>query len=330
MRFFLPDDGGGAGAGNTGSATAPAAPAASPASASPSAPAAGEQTPGGQGRVPEAAAASIIADTTNGAQVPSTPFVREDGSFEADWATRLPEDLTPARDSLGRFKTVTDLARAYDGAQKLIGRKGVILPNEKSTPEEIATFRKTMGVPETPDGYAKETVPAEMPEGFQWNQEIAKSYYEVAHRHNIPASAMKDLIALNVKQREFEREAGFQTIMENKQKGIMHLRQQWGVEFDRNLGVAQRAAQLAGVSPLSYGWRDPEVVKGFVRLAGMLGEDKLVSPGSSLPAGAADLKSRAVDIMSNKNNPLYERYHGGDRETQQMVRSYLERSSGGL
>jgi hypothetical protein len=137
---------------------------------------------------------------------------------------------------------------------------------------------------------------------------------------------MKDLIGLHLKQREFEQEAAQQQILENKQKGLKQLRSIWGADFDRNLGVAQRAAALTGVDANSYGWRDPEVVKGFVRLANMMSDDKLVSPGGSLPVGKADLKSRALDIMRNPANPDFQKYREGDREVQQRVRRYLEQA----
>lgn len=314
MIFLSPDDGGGS-SGGTGGAL-PAPPTASPASpVTPAAPASSEiAAPDGQ--------ASILGEGRG----EGSSYVQPDGSFVQDWTSKLPEDLAPARDSLGRFKNVEDLVRAYDGANKLIGRKGVILPTKDSSPEEIASFNKTMGVPESPEGYMESVRPGEMPEGVTWSDEIAKSYFEVAHRHHVPASAMKDLIGLHLKQREFEQEAAQQQIMENKQKGLRQLRSIWGADFDRNLGVAQRAAALTGVDANSYGWRDPEVVKGFVRLANMMSDDKLVSPGGSLPVGKADLKSRALDIMRNPANPDFQKYRDGDREVQQRVRRYLEQA----
>jgi hypothetical protein len=314
MIFLSPDDGGGSSGGAGGALTAP--PTASPASpVTPAAPASSEI-------VPPDGQASILGDGRG----EGSSYVQPDGSFVQDWTSRLPEDLAPARDSLGRFKNVEDLVRAYDGANKLVGRKGVILPTKDSTPEEIASFNKTMGVPESPEGYIESVRPGEMPEGVTWSDEIAKSYFEVAHRHHVPASAMKDLIGLHLKQREFEQEAAQQQIMENKQKGLKQLRSIWGADFDRNLGVAQRAAALTGVDANSYGWRDPEIVKGFVRLANMMSDDKLVSPGGSLPVGKADLKSRALDIMRNPANPDFQKYRDGDREVQQRVRRYLEQA----
>jgi hypothetical protein len=259
----------------------------------------------------------------------SGAYVRTDGTFEDGWTGRLPEDLASSRESLGKFKTVTDLVRAYDSANKLVGRKGVILPTQESSTEEVSAFRKAMGVPETAEGYAQAVKPTEIPEGIQWSDEIAKSYYDVAHRHNISSEGMKELIALNMKQREFEIQAQNESIIETKNRGLAHLRSTWGADFDRNLGIAQRAAALGGADPNSYGWRDPEVVKLVVRLANMMGEDKLVGPGTSLPAGSADLRARAQDIMRNPGNPLHQRYRDGDRDVQEQVRAMLRQASGG-
>jgi len=77
----------------------------------------------------------------------------------------------------------------------------------------------------------------------------------------------------------------------------------------------------------SYGWRDPEVVKLVVRMANMMGEDKFVGAGTSLPAGAADLRQRAMDIMRNPANPLHQRYRDGDADAQAQVRQMLKQST---
>ena len=325
MRFFSPDNGGGAGIPDSAPSGAPAtsSPSIATTTGSP------ETTTGGVVESslessPEASMIGSQSDAGNGVS-----YVRTDGTFETDWQNRLPDDLAPARDSLGRFKNVSELAKAFYTTKQLVGRKGVILPTPESTPEEIAAYRKEMGVPENADGYLKETMPESLPEGIQWNNEIAKSYYEIAHKHNVSTAAMKDLIALNLKQREFEQQAQNETIMEQKQQGMSLLRHRWGADFDRNLGLAQRAVVTKGGNPNSYGWRDPDTVRVVVALASEVGEGKLVAPGGSLPMGSADMKSRALDIMTNKGNPEYQRYHDGDREVQAKVRRYLEQASGG-
>jgi uncharacterized protein YdbL (DUF1318 family) len=260
-------------------------------------------------------------------QAPATSWIDSSGTFAEGWTQKLPEEFAGTRESLSKFKTFPDLVRAYDSANKLVGRKGVIMPTPESSSEEVSAFRKALGVPETADGYAAATKPPELPEGVQWNDEIAKSYFEVAHRHNVSTEAMKELIGLNMKQREFELQAHRESIEETKHKGLAHLRSQWGSDFDRNIAVAQRAAALGGVDTNSYGWRDPEVVKLVVRMANMMGEDKFVGAGTSLPAGTADIRQRAMDIMRNPANPLHQRYRDGDVDVQAQVRQMLKQST---
>lgn len=305
--FFAPDDGSGGGSGPSSGVAQPGAPA--PALTS-------------NGGLETSHDQSLVG------QAPATSYIRDDGSFSDGWTNQLPEEFAGARDSLAKFKTFPDLVRAYDSANKLVGRKGVLMPTPESSTEEITAFRKALGVPETSDGYASVAKPqGELPPGLLWNDDIAKSYYEVAHRHNVSAAAMKELTELNMKQREFEMQAQIESVNETKHRGLAHLRQTWGADFDRNIAVAQRAAALSGVDVNSYGWRDPEVVKVVVRMANMMGEDKFVGAGTSLPVGSADLRVRAMDIMRNPANPLHQRYREGDVDVQSQVRNMLKQST---
>jgi len=56
------------------------------------------------------------------------------------------------------IKSIDDLFHQHANAQVVIGKKGVIIPTEKSTPEEVQNFRKTLGIPETPEGYEFQTL----------------------------------------------------------------------------------------------------------------------------------------------------------------------------
>jgi len=261
------------------------------------------------------------------APVSGVSYVGADGSFTQDWVAKLPEDLAPARESLKNFRTVNDLAKGYYQTKQAVGKKGVILPTAESSPEEVASYRKAMGVPDSPDGYYAVKENVILPEGVVWRDDIAETYFQVAHKHNIPASAMQELVQIDVKRRELEGKAAISEIQEQKQQNLMVLRQTWGANFDRNVEIARRAATTVGVSPNSYGFRDPEVVRGFVRLASMMGEQQLVSSSSAMPSGSGDFAAMAKDIQTNTSNPKYKAYHDGDPETQAIVRQYLIRAS---
>ncbi len=251
-------------------------------------------------------------------------FAAEDGSFVEGWTSRLPEDLGEARDKFSKFKTVSDLAKSYHSLEQTLGSRAgaVVVPGERSTPEEVSAFRRALGVPERVEDY--NIRPEKLPEGMEWNNEAARPYVELAHKYNIPPAAMKELVARHA---ESEAQRG-QVIAEMAQaqleSGKRALQSAWGDEYGTKIDLATRAAKTAGVDPRSSGFTDPEVVKAFARLGEMISDDKLVGGGSgygALQGGAA----RARDIQTNPHNPLYQKYQDGDADTVGIVREMLRR-----
>jgi hypothetical protein len=275
---------------------------------------------------------SIIADGGGGNGTPQAPaapignFVTGDGTFSDGWTQRLPDDLGEARAGFGKYKNVAELAKGLHNANRMIGQRGVIVPTQDSPPEDVAAFRKALGVPETTEGY-KDIKPEQLPAGVEWNDDLARPYIEIAHKHNIPPGALKELVGLHAKQRELEMQTLFAELDSRRDEGKKLLQQTWRDKYTDNIGMAQKAAQLAGVDASSFGFGDPQVVMGFVRLASMLSEDKFAGQGRA-PAGAADLLSKAKDVQTNKDNPMYARYQAGDPDTVAMVRSWIKQAQG--
>jgi len=214
------------------------------------------------------------------------------------------------------------LAKSYRGMQEILGRKSqsVLVPNEKSKPEEIAEFRKALGVPENPDDYLKTLKPEALPEGVQFDEGLAKRAAELAHKHNIPPAAMKELAALQIGQVQAMAQASEQMVIQQLQAGKEQLQSEYGEKFGEKLELAKRAAVTAGIDPSSRGFADPAMVKLAVWAAEQIAEDKLVSANANpLQVG----KDRALDIIRNPDNPMHRRYHDGDEDVVRQVRSYL-------
>jgi hypothetical protein len=250
---------------------------------------------------------------------PATGWVNPDGTFGDKWLDALPEDVADYKTSVKNFKSVPDLVKALGNANALIGKK-LGVPSEQSTPEEVAAFRKAMGVPESLEEY--KFAPDALPEGMTWSDEMAKPYAEIAYKHSIPPSAMKELVAQHAKTEMFKLEAIQATYEKQRTEAVQALQKEWGGEFTKNIGLAKQAAKLAGVDANSHGFSDPEVVRGFVRMAAMMSEDKV---GRSM--GSADFmtgSARAKDIMSNPDNAWHKRYMEGDREAAALVTSLLK------
>jgi hypothetical protein len=259
------------------------------------------------------------ATETSTAPTQHTGYVKDDGSFSEGWIDKLPDEVSDYKSSIKNFKSVPDLVKALGNANALIGKK-LGVPNEKSSPEEVAAFRRSLGVPDTIDEY--KFAPDALPEGMTWDDKNVKNYAEIAHKHNIPPSAMKALVTEHAKMEHFKMQGMQAQIEKQHVDAVNTLKKEWGGEFDKNIGLAKQAAKIAGVNANSQGFADPEVVRGFVRMAQMMSEDKVgrSMSGSEFMTGSA----RAKDIMSNPDNSWHKRYMEGDREAATLVTGLLK------
>jgi hypothetical protein len=216
---------------------------------------------------------------------------------------------------------VESLAKSYQGLEQLMGKKAqaILPPNEKSTPEEIAAFRKALGVPENPDGYGI-VKPQNIPDTVSWDENIAKQVSEIAHKHNIPAAAMQELVQLDLQRAAMQNDAASQMIHQQLQTGREELQRVYGEQLDNKIELAKRAAATVGVDPSTQGFLDPNVVKGFIALAEKLSDDRLVE-GNAITASSG--RARAKDIQTNPANPLHSRYLEGDADIVDQVRRMI-------
>ncbi len=259
----------------------------------------------------------------NNANVAPVGLLNADGTFTEGWLDRLPEELAEAKPTLGKFQNFGDLAKSYVSLQTVIGKKAnaVAVPNEKSTPEEIAAYRKAVGVPDAPDGYKLK--PEQLPEGLTWDDELGKGFAEIAHRHNIPAAAMQELAARYMASETAKLEEYSKSANAELEAGKTELRKEFGGNYEANIQLAARVANTVGLDPESPGLRDPNVVKALVRMGKMVSEDKISQLSQGAQAGALSAK----DIMTNPANPYHKRYQEGDLETVGMVRDLMRRAS---
>lgn len=214
------------------------------------------------------------------------------------------------------------LAKSYRGMQEILGRKSqsVLVPNEKSKPEEIAEFRKALGVPENPDDYLKSLKPEALPEGVQFDEALAKRAAELAHKHNIPPAALKELAALQIGQVQAMAQASEQMVMQQLEADRKQLKDEFGEKYSEKLDIAKRVAVTAQVPLETRGFTDPNMIKLALWAAEQIAEDKLVSANASPMQVGRD---RAMDIIRNPENPMHRRYHEGDEDVVRQVRSYL-------
>lgn len=156
----------------------------------------------------------------------------------SDWRAGItnPEARKLAEDSAD----INHLAeRALNMRQKLSG--AIMKPGKDAKPEEVAAYRKAMGVPDAPDGYVFED-----PEGYtatDADKAIRGQFAKVFHDHNVPAETAKGLTEAYrqiVTAQAAEIKAADEKYAADSEAA---LKKQWGADYDANVAVAERAAK---------------------------------------------------------------------------------------
>jgi len=87
-------------------------------------------------------------------------------------------------------KGLPDLVRYYADAESAKG-KTTAVPGEKATPEEMAAFRKAVGVPEKSEDYKLEKIT--LPDGKEADPEWEKELKELAHKANVSQGQLSSI-----------------------------------------------------------------------------------------------------------------------------------------
>lgn len=237
-------------------------------------------------------------------------WVDSSGKFTEKWLNVLPEDIRghPALKSMG---TMQDLAKSYIHTKGLVGSK-LDYPGEGASPEAIASWRRTVGAPESPEGYlGKEGTlrPESIPEDF-WNKDAEKGFLAVAHKHHLPPGAVKDILGFQASLIEAElgksEEVKAQTLANEKTT----LQKEWGSDFEARLNIVARMAATVGLKTDDPIFTNSRVCKAFHAMATLVSEDRLVQ-GDEKTALGGSVAERIRDIQDpTSTSQLAKQYQG--------------------
>jgi hypothetical protein len=193
---------------------------------------------------------------------------------QASWVDSLPEDLR-GHEGLKKFKSPEDLSRSWISAQSMIGKKGVILPGEKATDEDLQRFYKEVGLPDL-DKYE-----VKGPDGAQVNEEFMKNFREQAHKAGVMPKQAKALLDWYLGAESQTVKSANEAKEKAVQEGLKGLRSEWGQGYDKNIAMGEMALrELGGDEMLQHVvktglGKDPAFIKLCAKMGEALGEDKL-------------------------------------------------------
>ena len=165
-------------------------------------------------------------------------FIGPAGELLEGWKDGLlPEDLRHEKvydlftDIKGAFKTI-------GGQARLVGKKGVLVPTEISTPSDWDVFYKAIGRPDNAKDYKVEK-PKELPDEY-WDENVAGSAKELFHKIGLTPKQAEAILAFDnqrmltgIKQLTGEDEAEIE-------EAERIIREEAGDAYDSRLHLANR------------------------------------------------------------------------------------------
>jgi len=206
------------------------------------------------------------------------------------------------------LKSLDDVFNQHANAQKLIGKKRIALPSETSSPEEVAEFRKALGVPETPDAYDFKVI--EPLKDLPRDTEIDNFVKKTLHKHGVPKDAGEKFV-MEMEQLVFEHAKPRIEAVAKQEKAFAELKKNtFGDKVEETSAVFEKVMEETLKDSAPQLMEKLKTLPQEARLASMafakaihdkyVGEHKIVPPVNNSPTLSADLKTAYQQLSQSK------------------------------
>lgn len=258
---------------------------------------------------------------------PPPPAISPDGKLGENWFLALGDEFAPHAKDLSKHRDLRSVITELDYFRK----NGAEYPGQDSKPEAIERFRKIAGVPDAPEGYGLTAESMKLPEGMEFDAELATEISKVAHATHTPpkalaaiAGAFNDILAARTATASAEAKAATAAAQDALVK-------EWRGDFAANTSTVRHLtntlAQSAGLDPTDPALEDlanrPQFARLMFQMSRMIGEDRVQTP-----AGFGSLKSPAqqiAEIMAGTDPVWGQKYTKGTRQEKVAAYEHLSR-----
>lgn len=240
------------------------------------------------------------------ASSPPTPGSSEEIPEDwKNWVHHIPEELK-SDETLNRFKTTADIAKAYLDVRKKIGNS-LAIPNNDSTKEEIADFYDKLGRPSEADAYKLPDM--EMPEDIAVTKETTQWFKDTAYKLGLSQLQTENLYRDYHSMLRTEHDDGEKKAGEFQAEAKENLKKDWGQNYEHNIDTASRTAQslfsdeaISLLNDVGLG-DDPIILKAFYDISKKIGGDSIRgTTGDRTIIEEKNLNEQREELL---NNPEY-------------------------
>jgi hypothetical protein len=262
----------------------------------------------------------------------SAPSESETGA--ADWRAAISEP--GLRKVAEKFTSPAEVVKSYAALQSRLGRS-VVKPGPDAAPEEVAAYRRQLGVPESVEGYEvklPDDLPAPLrgdPAGEALQQDFLKAMHEAGASNAVVQKAL-DWYYGSVTDSLAQQEKG---AAERRAEAEASLRREWGGDHERNLTFAQRAVRSFGDAAFTEFLEGQEVegvklgdhpafVRAFATIGRAMGEDQPLTGEGERGGGSLQARIDALHALQDSDPGRY-----ASRAVQSELQSLYARLYGG-
>jgi len=258
---------------------------------------------------------------------PQPPAIGPDGKLSENWFLALGDEFAPHAKDLGKHKDIRGIIKELDYFRK----NGIEYPNTDAPTEAVARFRKVAGVPDAPEGYGLTAESFKMPEGMQFDSELATAIQAAAHATHTPPAALhaiaqtfNEILAKRTADAAAEEAAA-------RKEAQDALVAKWRGDFAANASTVRHLtntlAAQAGLDPEDPGIQalitSPAYAQMMHEVSRLIGEDRVATP-----AGFGTLRSPAqelADIQAGTDPVWGKKYREGNKQERQDAYEYVSR-----
>lgn len=231
--------------------------------------------------------------------------------------------------ALGPIKGLDGLVKSYVHAQRKIGEKGVVIPNENSTKEEWDTFYQKVGVPLEEDKY-KENF--QFSEEDKLGEEFTQGFVKKAHELRVSPKQANEIYKYFEEQATAGSERYFSELQEQRQADLDKLADEWGHEAYKvklaktenflKENVGDEFLQYLGESGLG---KDAKVVKALSQIVDKFTKEEDLPKGGGPTVGMTkdEMQKEINNVMTNFDDPYHKPSHPDHKRRVDEIQKYF-------
>ena len=275
--------------------------------------------------MPESIETPQTTEPTPEPQVVDEPVVVEPTVVtpEPTWRDNFKTEDFKTNDNFKKYNTQDDMGKAHLELVSMIGKKGVVLPNEND-PNDVARYYNQLGRPEEAAKYENPEIEIEDEFKQFYSEEKLNGFKDIAHKYGLTQKQFEGISKEYTGAQLTEIKGIIQAENSKNEESTKSLMNDWLVNYDAN----SKQSELA-IKSFSEGIKsdrvdalmtDPDVKRLFFNVSKSISEDSFKRGDGGKTETAQSLQDYVDSQMKVKGSPYFDQSAPDHKATKRKVR----------